>query len=118
MQERIVGYCGIVCSDCRAYIATQNNDRKLREEVARSWSTEEWPISPEDICCEGCFAAGLGLFKFCETCPVRQCGVARDVETCAHCDEFPCLKLSRLWKSMGTAEAKATLEEIRMRRSI
>ncbi|MFP3897709.1 MAG: DUF3795 domain-containing protein [Dehalococcoidia bacterium] len=116
MEKRIVGFCGIVCSECRAYVATQKNDLELKKEVARSWSTEEWAISPGDIHCEGCLATGEGTFKFCETCDVRRCALAKGVENCGHCADFPCSKLSGLWKSMGTAEAKATLEEMKRTR--
>ena len=113
MKRRIVGVCGIICSDCRAFIATQKNDRELKKEVAKSWSTEQESVTPEDINCEGCFASGERLLKFSEACAVRCCGRARKVENCAHCDEFPCVKLSDFWKSMGTTEQRTTLEEIR-----
>ena len=112
MQERIVGFCGIICSDCRPFIATQKNDRELKKEVAKAWSTEEEKLKPEDIKCGGCFATGERLFKFCEICEVRRCGYGRNIENCAYCDEFPCVKLSDLWKSMGSTQEKATLEEI------
>ncbi len=113
MKKRIVGVCGIICSDCRAFIATQKDDRELRKEVAKSWSTEEEKVTPEDINCEGCFASGESLMKHAGTCAVRNCGYERKVENCAHCDEFPCVTLTGLWKSMGTTEERATLEEIR-----
>ena len=113
MQKRIVGFCGIVCSDCGAFIATQRNDTELKKEVARSWSTEEEKVTPEDISCQGCSATGESLMRFAEACTVRRCGYDRKVENCAHCDEFPCVTLTGLWKSMGTTEERATLEEIR-----
>jgi len=113
VKKRIVGVCGIICSDCRAFIATQRDDAALRKEVAESWSTETEKVKPEDINCEGCFATGERLLKFSETCGVRRCGHGRNVENCAYCDEFPCVKLTDLWKSMGTIEERATLEEIR-----
>jgi len=112
VQKRIVGFCGIICSDCRAFTATQKNDRELKKEVAKSWSTEQERLTPEDINCGGCFATGERLFKFCEICEVRRCGRATNIENCAYCDEFPCVKLSDLWKSMKSTQEKATLEEI------
>jgi hypothetical protein len=35
--EKMIAYCGIACSECPAYVATQKNDDKLREsrEVGR-----------------------------------------------------------------------------------
>jgi len=113
VQKRIVGFCGIVCSDCRVFTATQRHDAELKKEVAKSWSTETEKLEPEDINCEGCFASGEKLLKFCETCAVRRCGYGKNVENCAYCDEFPCVKLTDLWKSMESTQQKATLEEIR-----
>ena len=33
-----VGICGIYCSQCPAFIATRNNDSKLKTKVAHDWS--------------------------------------------------------------------------------
>lgn len=113
MQERIVGFCGMVCSDCRVFIATQRNDRKLKQEVAKAWSTEKETLKPEGINCGGCFAGREALFRYCLICEVRRCGYEKGVENCAYCREFPCAKLSALWKSEGDTTLRATLEEIR-----
>ena len=66
MKEKMVAFCGIVCDDCRALIATQRNDRKLKEEVAGAWSTEKEILKPEDIKCDGCLPTGRRLFKSCD----------------------------------------------------
>jgi hypothetical protein len=109
----MIAYCGIVCTDCRAFIATQRNDRKLKEEVAKAWSTDKETLKPEDMNCDGCLATGGILYKFCATCEVRLCGYEKGVENCAYCREFPCVKLTSLWKSEGATKAKATLEGIK-----
>jgi len=113
VPEKMIAFCGITCTDCRTFIATQRNDRELRKEVAKSWSTETETLKPEDMNCDGCLATRGILYKFCATCGVRLCGYEKDVENCAHCREFPCVKLTSLWKSEGITKAKATLEEIR-----
>ncbi len=113
MQKKMVAFCGIVCDDCRAFIATQRNDRKLKEEVAKAWSTEKEPLKPEDIDCDGCLATGRRLLKFCGTCEVRRCGYEKCVENCAYCREYPCVKLTTLWKSVTESKPKVTLDEIR-----
>jgi hypothetical protein len=113
VKEKMVAYCGIVCNDCRAFIATQKNDTELKKEVAKKWSTEKEPLKPEDIDCGGCLATRQRLFKFCGTCAVRRCGHEKGVENCAYCREFPCEKLTGLWKWMRSAKPKATLEGIR-----
>jgi len=113
VQKKMVAFCGIVCDDCRALIATQRNDRELRKEVAKAWSTEKETLKPEDIVCDGCLATEGRLFKFCGVCELRRCGYEKRVENCAYCREFPCEKLTGFWKSFNLTEAKATLEGIR-----
>ena len=36
-MDNITAYCGIDCSKCEGYIATQVNDRKAIEHVAEKW---------------------------------------------------------------------------------
>jgi hypothetical protein len=113
MQDKMIAYCGIVCTDCRAFIATQTNDRRLKEEVAKAWSTEKEPLKPEDMNCDGCMVTGRRLHTFCATCEVRRCGREKTVVNCAYCREYPCAKLTTLWKSVTESKPKATLEGIR-----
>jgi len=113
MKEKMIAYCGIQCTDCRAFIATQRNDSKLKEEVAKAWSTKKETLKTEDINCDGCLATGRRLFKFCGTCRVRRCGQEKGVENCAYCREFPCEKLTGFWKGFRLTKPKATLERIR-----
>jgi hypothetical protein len=113
MQDRMIAFCGIVCTDCRAFIATQTNDRELKKKVAKAWSTKEEPLKAEDINCDGCLPVGQRLLAFCSTCEVRRCGHERGVENCAYCREYPCVKLTTLWKTVTESKPKATLEKIR-----
>jgi hypothetical protein len=113
MPEKMIAFCGIVCSDCRAFIATQTNDRELKAKVAEAWSTKEEPLKPEDMDCDGCPTTGQRLAIFCTTCEVRSCGLQRRVKNCAYCDEYPCVKFTTVWKSITESDPKAVLEEIR-----
>jgi hypothetical protein len=113
MPEKMIAFCGIVCSDCRAFVATQTNDRELKGKVARAWSTKEEPLKPEDMDCDGCPTTGRRLATFCATCEVRSCGLQRSVKNCAYCDEYPCVKLTTVWKTITESNPKAVLEEIR-----
>ena len=115
MRKKMVAFCGIVCDDCRAFIATQRNDRKLKEEVAKAWSTEKETLKPEDIDCDGCMVTGRRLHTFCRTCEVRRCGYEKSVENCAYCREYPCVKLTSFWNSFESAKPKAILEGIRQK---
>ena len=114
-MSKIIAVCGLICDDCRAFIASQNDDDELRKEVVKAWSTKEEPLKLEDIDCDGC-TAGRRLHSFCAVCDVRICGLQRKVANCAYCENYPCDKLERLLKSFQTVsgeEAKRNLEKIK-----
>jgi len=116
-MSKIIAMCGLVCNDCIAFIATQKNDDKLREKVVKDWSTEEEPLRLEDVDCDGCIA-GKRLHSFCRICEVRECGLQKNIENCAYCNDFQCGKLEKLWRSfqiVSGKEAKKNLDEIRER---
>jgi len=111
MQE-IVAYCGIVCTECPAYKATQQNDDKARAKVAEQWSKQfKHNFQTEDINCNGCLSVGDVQFGYCSMCDIRKCGVDRKVLNCAYCVDYPCDKLNNFHAQV--AEAKAKLEAIR-----
>ena len=94
-------YCGLICSECGAYIAKQTDDDELRQKTAEAWTSPDYPVSEEEINCDGCKSEDSVLFKHCDMCEVRACAMERGVETCAHCDDYPCLKLQALWDILG-----------------
>ena len=36
-MNRMIAFCGIICSDCPAYLATQADDRDALEQVLAHW---------------------------------------------------------------------------------
>jgi hypothetical protein len=111
-DEKMIAYCGITCTDCPAYIATQKNDDRLRNETAKKWSELfKASVKPEDINCDGCVADSQRLFNQVGVCKIRKCPRNKNFKNCAFCAEYPCPKLKELFAFMP--EAKATLEEIR-----
>jgi hypothetical protein len=114
-KERLIAYCGIVCSDCPTYKATQANDDKLREETAKKWSEMfHADIKPADINCDGCPTGSTRLFSYCALCEIRKCAREKGVENCAACADYPCAKLSAFLKN--APEAKALLDELRKKK--
>ena len=87
-MKELIACCGLDCEACEARIATVNDDGALRAEVARKWS--EWngvEITPEMICCDGCRVEGRKT-PYCESlCPIRQCALAKGIQTCGDCGE-------------------------------
>ena len=70
----MIGYCGLDCEKCDAYIATVNDDQTLREKTAKLWA-------------ELCRADGVKTV-FCEhMCEIRKCALSKGVSTCGDCSE-------------------------------
>jgi hypothetical protein len=111
-----VAYCGLVCAECPAYIATQAHDDELLRKTAERWSSPDVTIMPEDIRCDGCSGGGR-MTTFCSVCRVRACATGRSLDNCGLCDDYPCGLLGEHWKHIKAgAEAKPVLDEIRRRR--
>ncbi|UCD05185.1 MAG: DUF3795 domain-containing protein [candidate division WOR-3 bacterium] len=112
-MEEMIAYCGLVCTGCPAFIATQNNSEEERQRVVEKWSSEQYPLEAKDINCDGCLSSGGRLLKFCHECEVRACGFERGVENCAHCDDFACSKLEKLYSMIDGTEARERLDNIK-----
>lgn len=85
MKDRI-GYCGLDCEKCDAYLATIRDDQALREKTAKLWAElNHAPILPEHINCEGCRADGVKTVYCDSMCSIRQCALKKGVVTCGAC---------------------------------
>ncbi len=111
-MDKMIAFCGIVCTQCPAFLATQEDDDAKRKKVAETWSKQyNADIKPEQIDCDGCMSQGKRRFFYCNMCEIRKCGQEKGVENCAHCTEYACDKLTKFF-AMAPA-AKTALEQIR-----
>jgi hypothetical protein len=114
-MDKMIAYCGIVCTECPAFIATQENDDAKRKEVAEMWSKQyKMSVKPEAINCDGCTSDSKRLVGYCSVCAIRKCGQGKGVDNCAHCDEYACEKLTKFIAMVP--HARETLEEIRKKK--
>ncbi|MBN1260230.1 MAG: DUF3795 domain-containing protein [Anaerolineae bacterium] len=112
MAEQMIAYCGLICTDCPAYVATQTNDMAKLQELAKHASQQFGiTVTAQDTMCDGCLATSDRKCGYCAECQVRACAVARGVATCAHCDNYGCEILTEFLKM--APEAKVTLDAIR-----
>ncbi len=112
MAKKMIAYCGLNCTECGAFIATQKNDNGLRAEVAADWSKRYGTaVKPEDINCVGCVPVAGKHVGHTSVCEVRLCGQARGVANCAYCPDYACDKLAKYHQM--APQMKANLEEIR-----
>ncbi len=110
----MIAYCGLDCTQCRAYKATMTGDMKLKNKIAEDWSAQgKTKFKTEDVDCLGCKSEKIS--GFCRVlCQVRPCAQARQIRTCAHCDEYQCEKLKEfLSADSGGEEASRNLQQIR-----
>ena len=107
-MPEIIAYCGIICSDCEAYIATQANDVEGLARVADRWNREySLECTVDDMWCDGCLGEGRRIATYCAGCEIRACAIARGHINCAYCKEYYCDKLR------AESEGKVVLDRIR-----
>lgn len=112
----MIGYCGLDCVECEAFIATKNNDNALRAKVAEKWAKlNNAPIKPEHINCTGCQSSGVKIYYCDELCEIRKCAAEKSVGTCSDCSDYPCTALDQIFRS--APQAKATLDELKKKQN-
>ena len=112
MADRIIAFCGILCSECEAYKATQSGDQAELERVAAAWHEQFSPdITAAAIICDGCLATQGPRCSYCAECPIRACAIDRGVQSCAHCADYGCSMIEQFLSH--APEMRKTLDEMR-----
>ena len=105
-MPEMIACCGLVCTSCPTFIATQNDDDIARQKTAVYYHEAfGFDLKPEDINCQGCLSNGGQLIGYCQTCKIRQCCQERGLENCAICDAQPCEKLTQFHEFSPDARA-------------
>jgi len=111
-MSQMTAFCGLICIECGAFIATQNDDDRKRAEVAQLWSKQyNHDLKPADINCDGCTSDSDRLIGHCHVCEIRKCGKQKAILNCAYCDDYACEKLEGFFKMVP--DAKKHLDEIK-----
>jgi hypothetical protein len=113
MTAQLMAYCGLDCSGCPAYIATQANNIAKLTSLAQEWL--EGSTDHTLMLCDGCLAsdrtADVRIMQWCAKCPTRTCVMERGLENCAHCEDYGCQHLLMVFNQ--SADAKTNLDRIR-----
>jgi hypothetical protein len=83
MNTDLLAPCGLYCGVCGVYIASRDNNEKLKEKFARAYG-----VTQEEIACRGCMSDET--FVYCRVCGIRTCSLEKNLEGCHQCDGFPC----------------------------
>ena len=109
--DGLIGFCGINCGECKAFVTTKNDDPVMRKLVAEEWSKSfGHQMKPEDINCVGCIVTEGPHIGHCAVCEIRNCGTKMKVENCAFCTQYSCSKLEQVHSR--STKAKETLQKI------
>ena len=103
MVSEMTAYCGLDCSECKAFKATQVNDSELKKQMAERWSGQgDVKFKPEDVDCRGCKSNVIS--GWCrKLCKIRPCASEKKVITCAHCDQYQCDRLKEFLRDEPVA---------------
>ena len=108
----MIAYCGIDCSKCRSYLATQSGNTEELETVAKRlekiYRTE---VKPEYVICDGCKTNKRHSYFCSNKCKMRKCCIDKNYDSCIECSDFPCNELEFEFKN--APEARKNLEKLR-----
>ncbi len=108
----MIAYCGIDCSKCRSYLATQSGNTEELETVAKRlekiYRTE---VKPEYVICDGCKTNKRHSYFCSSKCKMRKCCIDKNYDSCIECSDFPCKELEFEFKN--APEARKNLEKLR-----
>jgi hypothetical protein len=97
--EMNISKCGSYCHKCPACVGNTGTEE---DRIKGNQAWERYfglHFKPEVIKCAGCQAAEpwkTGNLLPSRMCSIRSCALFNEVETCAHCAEFPCKEYVRL----------------------
>lgn len=73
MDDNMISYCGLDCSKCEIFLASQINDEEKLLEFAEKWFLEfKADVNPEDVLCDGCKSGGRLSFHCKQKCEIRE----------------------------------------------
>jgi len=111
-MERMIATCGLICTECPAYITTKNENMITLEALAKTWSERYGAtLSADDCSCSGCHSTMGPWMSHCEECDIRACGTNKGMENCGECMDYACDKIVKFLEFVP--EAKATLDGLR-----
>lgn len=102
-MDKIMSACGVLCSDCAAYLAASKGPA-YQKEAADAWKRiYGFQTEPETMSCGGCLSADDEVFHTSVTCTARRCCLSKGLGSCAECSEESCELLSKAQSNWDSA---------------
>ncbi len=103
-DKKLAAVCGLFCPACHVFIGTKEDPERLKAMALR------FQRSSAEMQCNGCRSQKRCFY--CESkCIMTKCAVAKGVDFCGECAEYPCMDLKafqaemphriELWKSLA-----------------
>jgi hypothetical protein len=109
--DELRGVCGPSCTLCPAYRATRSGDPEELERVAREWTEAMGKtFAAVDVACDGCRVEGGRKSRYWPDCGIRLCAESRGRQTCGHCPNAPCERITAPVAREAIAEIRTELE--------
>jgi hypothetical protein len=103
----IVACCGFRCDLCLIYrdnlINDPQNRQRFREGVQKYYGDK---LTLEECYCDGCLTPDSeNPVRITADCAVRPCVIARGLDNCAACEDYPCEALQKKFIDYGKVMA-------------
>jgi hypothetical protein len=105
-NKELMAPCGLYCGTCSIYIATRDNNEKLKSSLGKLYG-----IKPKEIECFGCMQTEppRTLFSYCQTCDIRTCIRSKGYYSCHQCGQWPCSMIDNFFITTGARVMKRTI---------
>ena len=116
-MDKVISYCGLICETCPIYLATREQDQekryKMRVDIAQQIKEHYGQeCKPEDVTdCDGCKTESGRLFSGSQNCEIRKCATGKDIENCAHCNQYACERIEKFFAT--DPDARVRLDAIK-----
>jgi len=82
--KKVLASCGIYCPECSFKVAYETQNRAHLTAMPKAFDKFK-NLDLDQFNCEGCTPENKSA-----DCRIKQCAMARKLEHCGQCDEFPC----------------------------
>ncbi len=94
-MSKMMSACGVMCSECPAYLAASKGLEYQREVVEAWHRIYGLNETVANISCGGCLGSDEDVFHTCRRCSARNCCRSKGLNSCAECAERECRDLER-----------------------